>query len=216
MIFAHANLGRGVSTEEFRRNMRRVLNAGGDRAVFAFQEIDEADAPEEMDYLTDLTRKTHRIVGGRTAVPILVPRHFGIEGELVTPASKGLAKFTPNRPITEAHIRIGPNLSPVILNGHMPIDRPQTQSRRADFRKALRSRANTNLEHGGLWVADTNTKRGWPRIAEGERIVTNAGIDKAKAWAPLGREVVVTDRRTIPLSIDGHDGYVARVRWVLK
>ncbi|WP_205484687.1 hypothetical protein, partial [Arthrobacter sp. Alg241-R88] len=80
--------------------------------------------------------------------------------------------------------------------------------------RTLRQRAKANLEHGGIWVADTNTHRGWPRIAPDEQVVTDAGIDKAKAWAPAGRKVVVTDRRTIRLSIDGHDAHGARIRWV--
>lgn len=214
MILWHANLGRGVTTDEFTRNLRAVLNAGGRRAVFAFQEIDEADGPEEMDILRELVDKTHTIVGAQTAVPILVPRQFDVEGETLTIACKGLAKFTPHRPINEAQIRIGRNLAPVLLNGHMPIKRPETESRRRDFRRTLRRRVNANLEHGGLWVADTNTRRGWPRIAPDERSVIDAGIDKSKAWAPPGRKIVVTDRRTVRLSIDGHDAHGARIRWV--
>ena len=213
MILAHANLGRGVTTREFTTNLRKILDTWGPRAVYAFQEIDEADAPEEMDILWDLTTKTHVIVGDHTAVPILVPNHFDVEGELQTIACKGLAKFTPHRPINEVQIRIGKDLAPVLMNGHMPIKRPETESRRQEFRSTLRRRAKANLEHGGLWVADTNTHRGWPRIAPDEQVVTDAGIDKAKAWAPLGRKVVVTDRRTVRLSIDGHNAHGARIRW---
>src|SRR5690349_10653795 len=123
MILWQANLGRGVTTDVFRRNMRRVLNTGGRRAVFCFQEIDEADAPEEMDYLAELTRNTHRIVGQNTAVPILVPRHLPLFSVHVEPACKGLAKFTPNRVINEAVIQLGPNFSVAVLNTHLPINR---------------------------------------------------------------------------------------------
>ena len=45
MILMQANFGRGVSVAEFVDNLDRVLDAGGKRAVFAFQEIDEADKP---------------------------------------------------------------------------------------------------------------------------------------------------------------------------
>lgn len=208
-----ANLGRGVSTDEFSRNLRAILSAGGPRAVYAFQEIDEADQPEEMDILWDLTVRTHVIVGDHTAVPILVPNHFDIEGELQTVACKGLAKFTPHRPINEVQIRIGKNLAPVFLDGHMPIDREETQELRAEFREALRDRVRANRESGGAWLLDTNTRKGWPRITKGEKTVINAGIDKSKAWAPKGWRVTVSDRRTVALSIDGHDAHGARIRW---
>lgn len=213
MILWQANLGRGVSTDEFRRNLRRVLNAGGPRAVFCFQEIDEADGPEEMDILSELTDHTHHIFGMGTAVPILVPHHLTANTWRVSPACKGLAKYTPNRVVTEVVISIGENLRPTILNTHLPLNRPATFTRRREVRKTLRRRASARQATGGIWVADTNTHIGWPRIAKGERSVINAGIDKAKAWAPPGRKVVVTARRTVNLTIDGHNAHGARIMW---
>jgi hypothetical protein len=213
MILWQANLGR-ASVPVYRLDARRVLNAGGARAVFAFQEIDEADAPNEMDYLLDLTRKTHRVVGVRTAVPILVPRHLDLVGSLQTPACKGLALFTPNRTVNEARIKLGNGLAVGVLNTHLPIDRLVTRNRRRQVRHALRDRA---LVYGaGVWVADTNTRKGWPRITPGERPVINAGIDKAKAWAPGGWRVEVRERWTVPLTIDNHDAHGARVMWVRR
>lgn len=210
----HANLGRGVSTSAFTTNLRVILDAGGPRAVFAFQEIDEADAPEEMDILWSLTRTTHRIVGENTAVPILVPRHLAVVESTQTPACKGLAKYTPNRIVNEALVSVGPNLDVAILNTHLPLNRPATLTRRRDVRQALRKRARARMDVAGVWIADTNTHHGWPRIAPNEQTVTDAGIDKAKSWGGPGRKVVVTDQRTVPLSIDGHDAHGARIRWV--
>lgn len=214
MILWQSNLGRGVSTAEFTANLRKVLDAGGPRAVYCFQEIDEADAPEEMDILGRLTRGTHHIVGQQTAVPILVPRHLGLFSVHVEPACKGLAKFTPNRVVNEAVVQLGPNLAVGVLNTHLPINRPETRDRRADVRRALRRRARAH--EAGVFVADTNTHKGWPTIVPGEKSVTDAGIDKAKAWGPADREVVVTDQRTVRLSIDGHNAHGARIRWVRK
>lgn len=209
-----ANLGRGVSVAEFTANLRRVLDAGGPRAVFAFQEIDEADAPEEMDILKRLVRTTHHVVGERTAVPILVPHHLGLFSARVRPACKGLALFTPNRVINSAVIQIGPNLAPGVLNTHLPIDRPETQERRAEVRRALREEAN---EHeAGAWVADTNTRRGWPTIVKGEVSAINAGIDKAKAWGPADRRVVVESLGSVDLTIDGHNAHGVRIGWKRK
>lgn len=211
-----ANLGRGVPDAVFRRNWRRVLAAGGPRALYALQEVDEADHPEEMDTIAWTVRDTHTIVGERTAVPILVPRQFDILDEQQTPACEGLAKFTPNRVVNEALLRVGPNLTAAVLDLHVPLDRPETQSRREDCRQALRERATERKAQGnaGVWVADTNTRSGWPRIVHGERTMTDAGIDKAKAWASPGRRVVVTARQSVNLTIDGHDAHGARVMWL--
>lgn len=213
MIVAHANLGRGVGTPEFRRNVDRIIEAMGQRAAFGTQEVDEADQPNEMDYLVDRLRKTHTVVGERTAVPWFIPNHFAVLDHRLVLGCQGLAKFTPARPINEVTIGIGPNLEPGLLNFHLPIDRPETQGRRVQMRRKVRLRAKQH--ETGLWVADTNHRRGWPTIVPGEVDVTEAGIDKAKAWSSV-RRVEVTRQRTVPLSIDGHDAHVARVRWELK
>lgn len=211
MILWQANLGRGVSAAEFTDNLDRVLDAAGARAVICLQEIDEADAPAEALILWARSRKTHYIIGRRTAVPILVPKHLRLFSALVTPACKGLAKFTPNRVVNEAVIQLGPNLAVGVLNTHLPLNRPQTITRRREVRRALRQRARSH--EAGIWVADTNTRVGWPTIAPGEKSVISAGIDKAKAWAPDDRKVVVEWRRTVPLTIDGHDAHGARLWW---
>lgn len=218
MILWQANLGRGVSPDKFERNLSRVLHAGGHRAVYAFQEIDEADDPNEMLILRRLTDHTHRIVGSNTAVPILVPRHLPLVGTQQTLACKGLAKYTPNRIVNEALVQLGPNLQVAILNTHLPLNRPATASRRRDVRETLRRRARARVEMAGVWVADTNTRHGWPSIVHDEESVIDAGIDKAKAWAPRGRHVIsVTERRNVKLevdlSIDNHDAHGARIWW---
>lgn len=211
MIVWQANLGRGVTAARFRANARKVLDAGGSRAVFCFQEIDEADLPNEMDYLTDVTARTHVAVGVRTAVPIFVPRHLPVLDERLTLGCRGLAKFTPNRPINEVVVSVGPNLDVALFNFHVPLDRPQTESRRTQIKRNVKTRARRH--DNGMWVADTNHHRGWPTIVPGERSVVDAGIDKGKAWAGEGRRVVVSDRRSVNLTMDGHDAHGARVRW---
>jgi len=212
----HANLGRGVTRYEFERNLTAILDAAGPRAVICLQEIDEADAPDEMAIITRRTRNTHTIIGANTAVPILVPRNIAILGERQTLGARGLAKFSPHRPINEALLGLGPSLTAAVFNTHLPIDRVQTQTRRIQVRRKLRKRVRARQDqlHNGLWVADTNTRRGWPKIARDEKSVINAGIDKSKAWAAPGRHVVVTDRETVRLTIDGHNAHGARVRWV--
>lgn len=210
MRLAHANLGRGVSVETFTRAFELLLDRAGPRAVLALQEIDEADRPEEADIVARLTRRTHEIVGVGTAVPILIPRHLPIVHAKVTRACAGLAGFTPHRLVVEAVVRIGPNITPAILNTHLPIDRPETASRRAEVRSALKARAR--LHPDGAWIADTNTRDGWPTIVRDEKTVTAAGIDRAKAWS-TSREVEVSDRWDLALPIDNHGAHGARIRF---
>lgn len=212
MILWQANLGRGVVEAEFVRNFQRVHDAAGERGIICLQEIDEADRPDEMAAVVELARDTHRIVGKHTAVPILVPRHLEVTTSLVTPACKGLALFTPNRVVNEVVIDLGPRLSVGVLNTHVPILRPETLARRRQVRQTLRQRARVHA--AGAWLADTNTHRGWPRIVPGEHTVIDAGIDKAKAWAPDSWRLEVTQRRTVPLTIDGHDAHGARLLWL--
>lgn len=207
-----ANLGRGVSIAEFEWNLSRILDEViPQRALFLPQEVDEADTPEEADTIAFALRKTHRVAGGNTAVPIWVPRHLALLDEDQTLGCNGLARFTPHRPINEALIGISSGLEVGALNFHLPILRPQTLGRRREVRQAARRVAGKY--DMGVWAADTNTRIGWPRIAKGEKSVINAGIDKSKAWAPKGWRVTVSDRRTVALSIDGHDAHGARIRW---
>lgn len=212
----HANLGRGVNRYEFERNFNRIMDAAGPRAVICLQEIDEADAPDELAIIAARVRNSHYIVGGNTAVPILVPKRIEILDERQTLGCLGLAEFTPHRPINEVVLRLTTSLTTTVLNTHLPIDRPQTFTRRLQVRRKLRQRVRARQQqmHNGVWVADTNTRRHWPVMARGEQYVVNAGIDKSKAWAAPGRHVEISDRETVDLTIDGHDAHGARIRWV--
>jgi hypothetical protein len=216
MILWHANLGRGVDRYVFEHNFRNIMEAAGPRAVVCLQEVDEADAPNEMSIIAALVQNSHVIIGGNTAVPILVPRRFNIIGDLQTMGCRGLAKYTPNRPINEVMLELRRGLKVSVFNTHLPLDRVQTLTRRQELRRKLRKRARQRQDElmAGIWVADTNTRRGWPTIVKGETTVVNAGIDKSKAWAPPGHYVVVSDRQRVDLSIDNHNAHGARVRFL--
>ena len=216
MIVAQANLGRGVTTDVYRRNLSWILGTFGARAVYCLQEIDEADKPDEMEILLSKTRDTHHIVGRRTAVPILVPHHLDLFSVHVEPACKGLALITPNRVVNEAVIQLRKDLQVAVLNTHLPRNVPPlTNGRRRDVREALTGRAI--VHPAGVWVADTNTRKGWPAIRKAERTLIDAGIDKAKVWAPGGYRLVLgTHTRTVNLTIDGHNAHGRSVWWVKR
>jgi len=217
MIVTFANMGRGVTTLEFQRNFDRVVRRAGLRSVFGWVEIDEADKPEEMDYLVDRLHKTHLIVGDNTNAPLCIPRHLALVDWDVEPACKGLAGMTPNRVITQATIGLPGGLEVGGNVTHVPKYWPETTSRRKEVRQKLRQESKKDAN--GFWLADTNTRKGWPTIVPGEKTLFDAGIDRGKVWATERRDgkklkTITSKPSVIPLNIDGHDGHSNRVLWV--
>lgn len=205
-----ANLGRGV-TALFERNLDRLLEAAGKGSIICLQEIDEADKPDELGILLEKTRFTHDVYAPYTGVPIVVPQWMRVEQAAVTPACRGLAEFTPNRFVNEVVVRLVGSGEVAVLNTHLPIDRPETATRRTEVRRALRQRANEHEQ--GVWCADTNTHEGWPRIHPLEVSLIDAGIDKAKAWGPVDVRLVTRPLISVNLTIDKHDAHGATVVW---
>lgn len=102
--FVQANLGRGVSDAVFRQSCEALLAAFGDRAVYCFNEIDEADKPKEHVILREVfPRERFRAAGFSTFTPILVGRKAAkVTESQVDVASSGLAKVSPRRVLTQA------------------------------------------------------------------------------------------------------------------
>ena len=234
-----ANVGRGADKAKFRRNIAKVKRAAGARAVICFEEIDEADVPNEMDDIHWMFRWTHKIIGDGTSVPILVPKRYDTFGHRVRVGSPGLAKFTPHRPINRIGItlpisnRVRSELGVTSLDVygfgfHIPISRPQTQELRDNMVKAVLEETTEvrELGYSGWWSADTNWRKArdgaLPRMAPtevkviGGAIGTHAEIDVSKAWAGRnsGLRVVSRNARTIDLTIDGHNGHIKDVLWL--
>jgi hypothetical protein len=203
-----ANLGRGVSTKEFTQNLWSILDHAGKTSIICFQEIDEADQPLEMQILKGMTHFTHNIFGAHTAVPILVPEWMKVVSAGVTPACEGLAEFTPNRVVNEVVVKLTGSGEVAVLNTHLPINRDETVTRRAQCRKVLRERCA--VHERGVWCADTNTRDGFPQMAKGERMVVDAGIDKIAAW---GDGLKLGPSEVLDLTIDNHDAHGAQVWW---
>lgn len=95
-----ANLGRGVSEDVFRRSVQRIHKAFGDRAIYNFMEVDEADKARENKTIQSIftTDKFQYINKGRL-VQTLVGRKAPVKvaGDIVRVASDGMAKVSPNR-----------------------------------------------------------------------------------------------------------------------
>lgn len=216
------NLGRGVSDEKFRLAVRSVLrSADRSRAAILFQEIDEADGPDEHAILAREAFKSYRPNGWTTAVPILTSRRrFKVTGTRTTFASKGLAKVTPHRVIEEVVTRLIDRDSGatrldfpaiVFLNTHMALARPTTRTRRAIHRTRLTARVASHRARGRIVIygLDSNTHGHWKRLVPGERMLVEGGpggIDKIVLILPRDVIARVAERRRAELGIDGHDG----------
>ena len=146
-----ANIGRGVSTDVAHANLRKIAR-GFPGAFVGFQEIDEADAPDEAalvatrfptvnqatgtgmhDELASAGQGTYAFAGfsgpgWKRATPIAVPTTWNIVRDSVRKSSDGLAHVTPNRVIVSARCRPvdDPHFPPVMfLNGHYPLARTE-------------------------------------------------------------------------------------------
>lgn len=102
-----ANLGRGVGAAVFRDSCLALRKAFGTaRAIYNFDEIDEADRPNEAAILREVfPAEQFRYVGGQTLSPTLVAtKRLRVVRSDVFPASPGLAKVSPARVVVETVI----------------------------------------------------------------------------------------------------------------
>lgn len=215
-----ANIGRGVKTPEAAVNIRRVVDGyrptwwRPNPAAIGWQEIDEADFPNEHGLLHETVRKLSPgalIVGFKTAVPIVIPSGWDVITERVNLTCQGRAGVTPQRVAVQALIEHHDTGTRVVLvNGHYPHNAPD------------------------LWRVCQNA---WERVVEswtdrGYTVVTTRDRNKPGITDPLSpwevpqldprlldkitviqahgpRAVRVTagKPRTVKLSIDGHDAH---------
>jgi len=208
-----ANLGRGVTEAELTANVHRLRHS---KAVKGFQEIDEADRPEEHAVLA------REIPPGwaafDTRVPINVPPPWRIVRTRITRACDGLPHFTPHRLITQALIELldDDHVTPrlVVVNLHFPRRAPQTLTRRRSCRRALRAVITYwhGLGYTVVWMGDTNQVR-MRKMHDLEQPVVDAGLDHIRVVPhPDGVQVEVLRTGSVDLTIDGHDAHYARLR----
>lgn len=98
-----ANLGRGVGDTVFLNSCKRILKAFGKNAVYHFNEVDEADAPNEHAILGGIfTREDFDRVAWGTMCPVLVGKaRLRVKDSNVSVGSPGLAKVSPHRVVVE-------------------------------------------------------------------------------------------------------------------
>lgn len=207
-----ANFGRGVSVDEFRANVDRVAErVPGKHIFYGFQEIDEADGPNELGYLREVFGDTHRFIGTKTRVPILVPKTFDINRRIVKHASEGVPGLSPQRQIVQGIVHpVGePDAKVMPTNTHFGRNIPRLAVPRDAAEEVLRRRLST--PYAGWLTADLNS-RNFPRLAPGEKRFADKHLDYIRGYPRQGVSMRRLNLGTINLTIDGHDAHWARVR----
>lgn len=213
---ATVNLGRGVRDAEFRRNADNVFNkVPGPHRFFGFQEVDEADKPEEFLYLKRLFRKTHRFVGSNTAVPIAVPRTFEVKRRIVTFASAGVAEFSPHRQLVQAvvHPKGKPDDILVDNNIHLGRNVPQLKEARGEATEKIQTRLKhwAEKDFAAVLTGDLNA-RNFKKLGDNEKRFVSADLDYVRGYPAGGVKMELLKTGTVDLTIDGHDAEWARIR----
>lgn len=211
-LFVTANLGRHVSTAEFLENVRRLDEHAGRGTVIGFQEIDEDDTPNEHHGLR-VTLRDFAFAGWDTRVPIAFGDRWSAAQETVVKASRGLARLSPARVITEVELKHDSGLIVVALNVHFPRNDSRLLSRWFSVEAKVKRRLRRHYRRGVtvVWTTDANRVR-LPQLHPAERTLAHHGLDWIRCVEhPDGVRLRVIDTGSIPLTIDGHDAQWARV-----
>lgn len=223
-----ANIGRGVDTVEAARNVDRVMRAYRQSTHRAFgpsigwQEIDEADAPNEHGLLHQAlmsmaARHRGEFAGFETATPIYVAPGWSIVRQRVDLTSRGRPHLTPHRVAVQAlleHDDTGLRL--VHINGHyprLPI-RDLWIECDASWRDVIVPRW-LDQGYSCLLTRDRNRRADQSvPLAPGERQLLAATLIDQVSFIPAAigtpRAVRLMRRgpaRTVDLTVDGHNAH---------
>lgn len=103
--FVQSNMGRGVDSDVFRKDARRLKRRFRGHVVWGFDEIDEADKVDEHKILREVWKSTRfTLCGWRTMSPVIVSKRLQVLDVRITKACEGLAKVTPHRDLVEVII----------------------------------------------------------------------------------------------------------------
>jgi hypothetical protein len=206
-LFVSANLGRHVDTAEFLRNVRALDDEAGRGTVIGFQEIDEADTPNEHAGLRKVLGDDFDFAGRDTRVPIAFGDKWSKVQEDVIKAAHGLARLSPARVITETLLEHDNGCTLAVLDLHFPRNDPRLLTRWVSVERKLEQRLDWWNHRGisAVWTADANRVHLAPMHPD-EVTLVHHGLDWIRAVEhPDGAQLHVEDTGLINLTIDGHD-----------
>lgn len=209
-----ANCGRKATIGEFKDNVQRIKRQVGVGNVFGgWQEIDEDDRPEEMNYIRSVFKPTHRFIGTNTRVPIMIPRSFHIKKRIVKEGSHGVAHLQPQRHVTMGIVYpadLKTERLMAIANTHFGRDVPELKDERAEDDRLLRRMIDNDLTTFVTMDANTENYPTLDRLDE-KKLVTER-IDYVRAIERAGNHVRLLNRGTVRLTGDGHNAHWANVQ----
>jgi hypothetical protein len=211
-LLVTANLGRHVDTAEFLRNVRSIDDDAGRGTIIGFQEIDEADTPNEHHGLRQVL-DGFDFAGWDTRVPIAFGDRWSKVQENIVQAARGLARMSPARVITETLLEHDNGSTLAVLNLHFPRNDPRLLTRWASVERKLEQRLAWWHDRGvtAVWTADANRVRLGP-MHPVERTLAHHGLDWVRCVEhPNGAQLYVEQTGSINLTLDGHDAQWARV-----
>jgi len=211
-----ANLGRGATVEEFEDNVDRLKRKVPGKSVFyGFQEIDEGDVPNEMKYLREVFGDSHRFVGVKTKVPILVPKTFEIARRNVEQGSDGVKKLQPDRYVVRAVVFPKGHSDRKVagVNTHIGRNIPALQDERAEDLRNLRQELNKPM---AAWLTGDLNKHGFEVITQPERRVVTAGLDYIRTYPSDDVRFRVINKGTVRLVGDGHNAHWAQMQIIWR
>lgn len=233
LIVVTANVGRGGDSRAAIRRiiavfLRWVVDLTRGNLLVGFQEIDEADKPDEHGILHRTVRRLARgaaLAGFHTAVPILCPRGWRIvPGKVwVDKISNGVPDWSPHRYLVAVlleHKRTG--IRVLALNFHLARKRSDLHAWQDGNERVQELVADRYLPMGYPIVAtsDRNAAGAGRLSPAGKATETNygEGIDEVRVIYPIqskvpararGRaaSVAVGRARTVRIGIDKHDAH---------
>lgn len=211
-----ANLGRKVSIAEFKENVDRInKKVPGTHRFFGFQEVDEADKPEEMSYIRNVFGKTHRFVGSKTAVPIAIPRTFEVARGTVTFASTGVAEFSPHRELVQAVVYPEGKMADKIVANNIHLGRNVKElkyARAMATAKVVKRLDYWNGKDLPAWLTADLNSTNFKRMGKDEERWVQERLDYVRGYPAGGVKFDLLKTGTVDLTIDGHDAQWVKVK----
>ena len=223
-IVVGANIGRGVSAAVARRNIVKIRRAFHVDPLVLWQEIDEADTPDEHGLIRKAYVPHYAQANFGLKEPISVPlTEFDLVHADFTKIMDGVARSkpgpaSPTRFISKAIVvpkGLNHHHEVAVLDTHFPNFEPN-DPRWKHCLDALIAEVHAEHQSGRtvIWEGDLNANRpsNVPKVHPKERRV-HATANDFMGIVPGSTRVVVHGKGKVNLTIDGHDAIWMRAEF---
>lgn len=228
---AEANIGKASSADQAENNIKKMTNAFGDSPapIHNWCEIDEGGHGDE----TSMIHKHlpgYKWAAGNSMIPIGISPDWTVKSTRSTPTHPGLSGVTPARPITDCHLVHSKHTwcEIALINSHSvagAFTNPgqSHEEQRRDYWYwwwgAMKMRVADYLHSGVLtFVSGDFNNPNCPAIHDNQHTLVHASLDYILMIVPDSPKFHAekTSTKTIDLTIDGHNGHAAAVKFTKK